>query len=120
MKAFLKLVVVIFSLAYVTPMMAEMQSSHERYIDVSKVLVSNEGIFFQNHHNEWLAVKGIPQNLNEAQIGGILDILFPDKNYIAKCNNCGVEYINRAPQPCEHCDLKVGMELIYEQDGYWD
>jgi hypothetical protein len=120
MKTFCTTLLALVSLAYSTPACAERQSFEKPYVDVTKVRVSSEGLFFQTNRNEWMQVRGLPENFSEAQLGGFLDLLFPSRHFIAKCNSCDAEYINRAPQPCDACDREDGMTLIYEQEGYYD
>ena len=118
MNAFLKTLCLCFLVTYFTPGIANKQSRMEKprkHVEVSRIRVTEDTVFLQNSANQWMQLS-IPVG---APVAGILNFFFPERHFIAKCENCGTEYVNRAPDSCEVCGFK-DYELKYVEDDYWD
>ena len=128
MKTFLTLALIVCCLGQLTPVMANFQAhtvqtenvsrqSQKTYISLDRIHFSEEGIFLYNDANLWTRVE---QLSHDSQGYYVAPEIFRQRHYIAKCNNCGKEYQNRCPQPCESCDESKGFDLVYIEDSYWD
>lgn len=120
MKTFLKLAFIACCLAQFTPAIANFQShitQQVSYVPLECLHFSEEGIFLNCNPGSWTRI----EQLGCDSRGYFVSVgMFRQRHYIAKCNNCGEEYQNRCPQPCEGCNESKGLELVYIEDGPWD
>ncbi|NGX46181.1 MAG: hypothetical protein K940chlam2_01366 [Chlamydiae bacterium] len=90
------------------------------YVALEQLHFSEDGIFLENTPDQLMKIAHLGCDAQGYYIAGIFDGLFRQPSYIANCQNCGMEYHNRSPQPCEGCDLSDGFDVVYIEDSYWD
>ncbi|NGX60206.1 MAG: hypothetical protein KR126chlam3_01375 [Chlamydiae bacterium] len=122
MKTFAKLSFLFLVALQSTAVFANFQSpsknAPKNYLDMEMLHFSENGICLQGKHGQTLQLEQIQFDSNGYFVAGFLDFLFPKANVIASCRNCGTEYHNRSPQPCEVCGKSKGFDIVYIDDGY--
>lgn len=88
------------------------------YVSIDRIQFSENGIFILNERDQVVPVHQISYD----EAGYFFDWFIPgwSHQYHLKCRNCGAEYWNRGPQPCEVCDREDGFDEISSGDDHWE
>ncbi|MDN3507089.1 MAG: hypothetical protein P0S96_07665 [Simkaniaceae bacterium] len=122
MKTFAKLSFLFLVTLQSTAVFANFQSPNKcgpkHYLATEKLIFSENGIYVFSNHGQTLPLNKIQFDSEGYFVAGFIESLFPKANVIASCKNCGAEYHNRSPQPCENCQESWGFDIVHIEDGY--
>lgn len=123
MKTLAILTILLLTALQSTAMHANVQhhsrSEAKNYVSMELLDFTPSGIFIQSRAGNAYPLTSIQCDSQGYFIDDQLNKVLPQSaRVIAVCNNCGAQYENHYPQPCNACGESKGFEITYIDDGY--